>query len=907
MTWVDGSIAETAVSTGGRSFTIDTTYGQSLVADLLEDGVSGVKGYVYEPYLTAVGQPSVLLGMYSQGFSFAEANAAANTYISWMGVTVGDPKMAPYIDTIHDIHLLDARLQDNLSVGRTGFIEVGLENLGMAGAEGELEIINIQGSVLMTSSPLSVPAGDLSGSRTSVIIPVTPTQSGWLDVRIRYTHDNTSSFERDTENNFIMIRFWVNAPPSIDAMYCDQPEYARGDSFLCTVLTSDDEKVESVTMGWTVLCSTCILNNTTWLQGPMGTTDNGSTWEAMITLPINISTGGLALHVIAVDRLGMQDEQTTTNVSKVLDAAAAWFGPHASSADTSWLGVTPLPTTSPNGILRGVNNTITGCVLDVDHNTNTEQPQFLVERGTLGELAYVEKPDSNHHCYETTFFLENGSSLTSISMEMRTNTGSLVMQRTIKVEDVHPTIDIRFVNSNNTELDRIIDNDDEFIIIRVEDVDDTFGTYLGDIELSWPGFGSLTLPLEGQVGGDEVTIQLNPPPESLESGDVIFDIRIQDSNGATSALTTSLPLFLNAPVILEMVPCTMDGQISELMFGHTAVLGAKIMSNRPMETIDLSLRQLGWTVSAPSIEAPTWSLTPNDCMESLNDENTYWFRLQLDGSFASETGSIQLVTKTIDGYLATSQIPMLFRHAPPILNGTAPQSVQAGTDLVFQVEVTDLDGLNDVQCSAYVYSENTTTDLWNRSFNPIQTQDENGMTMLRWPLPRNINESTDSITIDVNCTDSDNEYGQWESSTPILIESYVCVVNCNASTVDDRSTQSEGSPSLWIYIVLLIVGIVGMTLVLQRRKESTEKWDTDESIDDFEQLTSASIAQAEASLPGLEASEPAIPDGWTEEAFVQWLQGECPEEWTEVQWEELRKQHSSLLTDLENTTDEILF
>jgi hypothetical protein len=351
----------------------------------------------------------------------------------------------------------------------------------------------------------------------------------------------------------------------------------------------------------------------------------------------------------------------------------------------------------------------------------------------------------------------------------------------------------------------------------------------------------------------------------------------------------------------------MDGQISELMFGHTAVLGAKIMSNRPMETIDLSLRQLGWTVSAPSIEAPTWSLIPNDCLESLNDENTYWFRLQLDGSFASETGSIQLVTKTIDGYLATSQIPMLFRHAPPILNGTAPQSVQAGTDLVFQVEVTDLDGLNDVQCSASVYSENATTDLWNRSFNPIQTQDENGMTTLRWPLPRNINESTDSIRIDVNCTDSDNEYGQWQSSTPILIESYVCVVNCNASTADDRNTQSEGSQSLWIYIVLLIVAIVGMTLLLQRRKESIGKWATDEPIDDFEQLTSASIAQAEESLPGLEASGPAIPDGWTEEAFVQWLQGECPEEWTELQWEELRKQHSSLLIDTENTTDEILF
>ena len=907
MTWVDGSIAETAVSTGGRSFTIDTTYGQSLVADLLEDGVSGVKGYVYEPYLTAVGQPSVLFAMYSQGFSFAEANAAANTYISWMGVTVGDPKMAPYIDTIHDIHLLDARLQDNLSVGKTGYIEVGLENLGMASAEGELEIINVQGSVLMTSSSISVPAGDLSGSRTSVIVPVTPTESGWLDVRIRYSHDNASSFERDTENNFIMMRFWVNAAPSIDSVYCDQPEYARGDSFLCTVLASDDEKVESVTMGWTVVCSTCVLNNTTWLQGPMGTTDNGSTWEAMITLPINITTGGLALHVIATDKLGMQDEQTATNVSKVLDAAAAWFGPHASSADPSWLGVTPLPNTTPNGILRGVNNTITGCVLDVDHNTNTEQPQFLVERGILGELTYVEKPDSNHHCYEAPLFLEIGSSLNSISMEMRTNTGSLVMQRTIKVEDIHPTIDIQFVNSNNTSLDRIIDNDDEFMVVRVEDVDDSVGTYLGDIVFSWPGFGSITVPIEGQVGGAVVTVKLNPPSESLESGDILFDITIQDSNGATSSSSTSLPLFLNAPLILEMMPCTVDGQISELMFGHTAVLGAKIISNRPMETIDLSLRQLGWTVSAPPIEAPTWSSTSNNCMESINDEDTYWFRLQLDGSFASETGSIQLVTKTIDGYLATSQIPMLFRHAPPIVNGTAPQSVQAGNDLIFQVEVTDLDGLNDVECSASVYSGNTSTDLWNRTFNPIQTQNENGISTLRWPLPRNLNESADSIRIDVHCSDSDNEYGQWQSSTPILIEPYVCVVNCNVSTTDDRNTKTEGSQSMWIYVVLLLVAVIGITLVLQRRKESVEKWATDESLDDFEQLTSESIAQAEASLQELETSSTAIPDGWTEEAFVQWLQGECPEDWTESQWEELRNQHSSLLTDPENTTDEILF
>jgi hypothetical protein len=143
MSWVNGSIAETAVSTGGRSFTLGTTYGQSLVADLLEDGVSGVKGYVYEPYLTAVGQPSVLFSMYAQGYNFAEANAAANTYTSWMGVVVGDPKMAPYVSTLHDVELIDTRILNNFSVGQTGNIEVGLQNVGMAAGHGQIDVVNL--------------------------------------------------------------------------------------------------------------------------------------------------------------------------------------------------------------------------------------------------------------------------------------------------------------------------------------------------------------------------------------------------------------------------------------------------------------------------------------------------------------------------------------------------------------------------------------------------------------------------------------------------------------------------------------------------------------------------------------------------------------------------------------------
>ena len=87
---------------------------------------------MYEPYLTAVGYPSVLLPSYASGYNFAEANYAANLQTSWMGVYVGDPKMTPFIDSLHDIELIDARAYGNYTEGYGGEIELALQNLGMS-------------------------------------------------------------------------------------------------------------------------------------------------------------------------------------------------------------------------------------------------------------------------------------------------------------------------------------------------------------------------------------------------------------------------------------------------------------------------------------------------------------------------------------------------------------------------------------------------------------------------------------------------------------------------------------------------------------------------------------------------------------------------------------------------------
>jgi hypothetical protein len=98
-TWVAGAIGETYVSTDGRTFTAPPTYGQSLVADLVAEGITGVKGYVYEPYSFAMAEVSVLFDRYTNGYNLAESYYMASRSLSWMDVVIGDPKTSVYATT----------------------------------------------------------------------------------------------------------------------------------------------------------------------------------------------------------------------------------------------------------------------------------------------------------------------------------------------------------------------------------------------------------------------------------------------------------------------------------------------------------------------------------------------------------------------------------------------------------------------------------------------------------------------------------------------------------------------------------------------------------------------------------------------------------------------------------------
>lgn len=91
-TWIPGAIAETYVSTSGRSFLYPPVYGQSLIADLIAEGATAVKGYVYEPYANAMTDVSVAFPMYADGYTVAECFFAGSPSLSWMDVVIGDPK-----------------------------------------------------------------------------------------------------------------------------------------------------------------------------------------------------------------------------------------------------------------------------------------------------------------------------------------------------------------------------------------------------------------------------------------------------------------------------------------------------------------------------------------------------------------------------------------------------------------------------------------------------------------------------------------------------------------------------------------------------------------------------------------------------------------------------------------------
>jgi uncharacterized protein (TIGR03790 family) len=95
LSFAPGAIGDTAVSTSARSF-FPQTSGQSMIADLVAHGITGVQGYTNEPLLDATSSPTIVLTHYLSGSTLAESFYAGSKYIGWEGIVIGDPLCCPY-------------------------------------------------------------------------------------------------------------------------------------------------------------------------------------------------------------------------------------------------------------------------------------------------------------------------------------------------------------------------------------------------------------------------------------------------------------------------------------------------------------------------------------------------------------------------------------------------------------------------------------------------------------------------------------------------------------------------------------------------------------------------------------------------------------------------------------------
>ncbi len=106
--WLAGALATEYVSTNGRTFekppanwktgkwsdppaTFFAGSPQGLIGDYIHEGVTGIAGNVYEPYLQGCARPQILFPAYVRGHNLAESFYGALPYLSWQSVVIGDP------------------------------------------------------------------------------------------------------------------------------------------------------------------------------------------------------------------------------------------------------------------------------------------------------------------------------------------------------------------------------------------------------------------------------------------------------------------------------------------------------------------------------------------------------------------------------------------------------------------------------------------------------------------------------------------------------------------------------------------------------------------------------------------------------------------------------------------------
>ena len=793
-TWLNGSIAETAVSTSGRTFIFNSSYGQSLVADLLEDGVSGVKGYVYEPYLTAIGDPDILLPYYANGYNFAEVNYAANPMISWMGTVVGDPKMAPYSDLVHDVEIEGVRTNGTLSIGINGSIDVILQNIGPGLVDGYLEVIDRNGNSVLANVSLQMPSGNDYDSRRMISINLTPQRVGFNEYVIRYSSNNWLNPERNENNNIAVINTQINGPPNVLGLTCSSWSVHRGGTVGCTTTVEDDFQVTQVRLGWRLNESG---DNWTFINS---SSSDYIDWYSSLTIPPSIELGKLDLIS------EVKDEQTQVSLLQLNGAITItnsphnWHGVHIEGVDYElWSGAIGLPSTAPSGVKRGTDIILKACVVDPDHDPQSEYPMIISDLGNVSAVQQIESQFTDISCYRAIWHIEWGSnSNNDATIYLYDSQGILFSTRMVPIinEPFKSEITLSDLDGNTKYLAKSVN---EKIIISLSDPDDFLSNYNYHMKYKWPGH--LENYVEGSVESKgslfyNHSVMLPPPESGLVYGDLEIELQITDSSegGVTITIQKNWPMQLQPPIIEGIEFC--NSEEIPLTRGADVRGWVIIEQNRIIDEVTFNLAQLG---NIKSMQSSNFNW--HDCKTPNSTNNTYWrFILNADNSFTSGDSTLQIIATDIDGLRGIGEfsIEIIFSQ-PRIIE-------QYGNFTVGEISpmgafVIDTDGHQGTHCTYVIIDTNGTTVM--ESEGPL---DSNGVFSTNWMPP--VSGAPFSSTI--GCTDAQGHQVAHTKNNIIPNINNNHSNNSNQSIiVNDISSEPKSK-----LIITMVIGISSTMLII---------------------------------------------------------------------------------------------